>query len=294
MLSDLKRRILERVQGDGLLETPVPGFEIYTTAKPNIEVPTVYNPSICLVLQGRKQALLEGETYVYAVSDFLAISVDLPLIGKVLEASPAKRFLSLKINIDPALMSELVAQIGPRNFSNAATQRGLFIGKLDDALADCVARLTNLMDQPRDIPFLGPIIKREIHYRLLMGEHGPMIAQMTGQGTRQERIAQVIRKMKADISKPIRIETLAEMANMSPSSFHTHFKKMTLMSPLQYYKRLRLTTARHIMLAEGADATSTAYRVGYESPSQFSREYARMFGAPPIRDIEGMRLLSPA
>ncbi len=159
---------------------------------------------------------------------------------------------------------------------------------MDSALSDCVLRLARLLETPQDIALLAPMIKREIHYRLLNGEHGAMIAQLAQSGSHMQRIAAAIRQLKSNFDKPIRVEALADQIGMSVSSFHAHFKAVTAMSPLQYQKRLRLMEARQIMLAEKQDAASTAYRVGYESPSQFSREYARLFGNPPGRDIQRM------
>src|SRR5690606_35838018 len=159
----------------------------------------------------------------------------------------------------------------------------------DDALLDAVLRMTKLLDAPQDIPVLAPMITREIHYRLLNGEHARVISDMAAAGGNLRRIAEAIRVMKADLARSIRIEELAAVAHMSVSSFHHHFKAVTAMSPLQYQKRLRLNHARQILLSGDADAASTAYRVGYESPSQFSREYTRMFGAPPMRDVAGLR-----
>lgn len=156
-------------------------------------------------------------------------------------------------------------------------------------MIDCAIRLTQLLDAPQDIPFLAPMIIREIYYRLLVGEQGEAVRQIATSGSTMQRIAEVIRRIKTDFIKPLQVEDLAEQANMSPSSFHRHFKEVTSMSPLQYQKQLRLLKARHLMLTENVDATNTAYQVGYESPSQFSREYARVFGAPPIRDIERLR-----
>jgi AraC-like DNA-binding protein len=186
-------------------------------------------------------------------------------------------------------MSELIAQSGIDTHSGDKTSRGLFVGKLDEGMIDAVLRLARLLDTPKDIPILAPMLVRELHYRLLSGAHGAAIAQIAVAGSSTHRIAQAIRRMKSDLTLPIRVEALAATVNMSPSSFHQHFKAVTAMSPLQYLKRLRLTEARQIMLSEAADAASTAYRVGYESASQFSREYARMFGAPPIRDVSGLR-----
>ena len=168
--------------------------------------------------------------------------------------------------------------------------RGWFISDAAPPLIDCAIRLTKLLDTPQDIPFLAPMIIREIYYRLLVGEQGEAVRQIATSGSNMQRIAEVSKRLKADFTKPLRVEELAEQANMSPSSFHRHFKAVTSMSPLQYQKQLRLLTARQMLLAENIDATQAAYQVGYESTSQFSREYARMFGASPIKDIERLRV----
>ena len=167
--------------------------------------------------------------------------------------------------------------------------KGLFDSNADAPLLDCALRLTRLLDPPQDIPILAPMIVREIYYRLLIGEQNEAVRQIATSGSNMQRIAEAIQLLKADFTKPMRVETLAEQVNMSSSSFHHHFKAVTSMSLLQYQKQLRLLTARRLMLSENSDATKAAYQVGYESPSQFSREYSRMFGAPPIRDIERLR-----
>jgi AraC-like DNA-binding protein len=167
--------------------------------------------------------------------------------------------------------------------------RGLFVSTADAPLLDCALRLTKLLDTPQDISMLAPMIIREIYYRLLMGEQGESVRQIATSGSNMQRIAEVIKLIKTDFAQPMRVESLAAQARMSPSSFYHHFKEVTSMSPLQYQKQLRLLEARRLMLAENSDATNAAYQVGYESPSQFSREYSRMFGAPPIRDIERLR-----
>ena len=171
----------------------------------------------------------------------------------------------------------------------APTERALFIGSTSDQLTDALLRLARLLDTPQDIPLLAPMVIREIYYRLLNGLHGRRIAQIAINGTNMQRIAHVIQMLKSKFSEPIRVGDLAQMAHMSPSSFHFHFKAVTAMSPLQYQKRLRLLEARRLLLVEGRDAASAAYRVGYESASQFSREYSRMFGAPPISDVTNLR-----
>jgi AraC-like DNA-binding protein len=275
--------------GDGVHATAIRGLHCIKLSAPNLKLPAVYEPSICVILQGSKQVLLEDEIYRYAPPQFLAISVDLPLLGQVLEASATRPYLCLQIQIDARQIAELVAQCNEHSFVRNDAARGLFVGHLDGATQEAVLRLTRLLDTPKDIPILAPMMLREIHYRLLMSEDGAAIAQMAIAGSITYRIGQIIRKMKASLATPVRVEELAALASMSPSSFHQHFKAVTAMSPLQYYKRLRLTEARHILLSENADAASTAYRVGYESTSQFNRDYARMFGAPPIRDVTGMR-----
>jgi AraC-like DNA-binding protein len=276
--------------GDGIHPTAVPGLQCLKISAPNGVTPSVYQPSICIVVQGSKTVLLEGETYRYAPSEYLAVSVDLPLLGQVRDASPKKPYLCLQINLDAHQMSELISQSGDHSgWSQNETSRGLFVGQLDEDMMDAICRLAQLLDTPKDIRALAPVRLREFHYRMLSGTHGATIAQIAIAGSNTQRISQVIRLMKSDLTRAMSVEALASKVHMSPSSFHQHFKAVTAMSPLQYLKRLRLTEARQIMLAEAMDAASTAYRVGYESPSQFNREYARMFGAPPMRDIAGLR-----
>jgi AraC-like DNA-binding protein len=275
--------------GDGVHATSVNGLFCIRLSAPNMKLPSVYQPSICVIAQGAKQVLLDGEIFRYAPPQFLAVSVDLPLLGQVVEASSQRPYLCLQIDIDARQIGELLAQSGDARWSRGETSRGLFIGTMDGATLEAVLRLARLLETPRDIAVLAPLMLREFHYRLLSGAYGPVIAQMAIAGSATHKIGQVIRRIKTHLAAPLSVEELAAIANMSPSSFHQHFKAVTAMSPLQYQKRLRLTEARHILLAENADAASTAYRVGYQSVSQFSREYARMFGAPPIRDIEGIR-----
>ncbi len=275
--------------GEGVHATAINGLFCIRLSAPNMKLPSVYQPSICVIVQGAKQVLLEDEIYRYAPPQFLAVSVDLPLLGQVVEACAERPYLCLQIEIDPRQIGELIAQSGEPEWSRDDTARGLFVGTLDGATQEAVLRLARLLESPRDIPVLAPMMLREFYYRLLSSRYGSVIAQMAIAGSNTHKIGQIIRKIKTHLASPMRVEELAEMANMSLSSFHQHFKAVTAMSPLQYQKRLRLTEARHILLSGNVDAASTAYRVGYQSVSQFSREYARMFGAPPIRDIEGLR-----
>jgi AraC-like DNA-binding protein len=274
---------------EGSNETAIADIRCLKFSELNAKIPEIYTPSICVIVQGSKEVLIEGEIYQYSPSEFLAVSVDLPLIGHVIQASLETPYLCLQILIDPNQMSDLLVQSGRSLMIDNTTSRGIFVGKVNDVTIDAVLRLARLLETPQDIPVLAPMFLREIHYRLLNGEYGPSIAQLAVPGSHVQKIAQVIQHIRTNITQPISIKELAALAHMSVSSLHAHFRAVTAMSPLQYQKRLRLTEARQIMLAEGADATSTAYRVGYESPSQFSREYARMFGAPPMRDIESVR-----
>lgn len=249
----------------------------------------VCEPLLAIVVQGKKEVLLGEETYQYGAGQYLVVSVDLPLSGFVVEATADKPYLGLKLNLDLMQLSEMVAQIRPCSSKKENSVRGLFVSNLNAALLDCAIRLIKLLDTPQDIPMLAPMVIREIHYRLLTGEQCDAVRQIATSGGAMQRVAEAIELIKANFTKPMRIEELAGQVNMSASSFHQHFKQVTSMSPIQYQKRLRLLEARRLMLAGDSDATNAAYQVGYESPSQFSREYSRLFGAPPIRDVERLR-----
>jgi AraC-like DNA-binding protein len=275
--------------GDGIHPTAIAGLHCIRLSERLRQLPVVYNPCVCVIVQGAKRTMLEDEIYAYAPPQFLAVSVDLPLTSQVLEASREAPYLCIVVDIDARLIADLIAQSGDASWTRAETARGLFVGETNAAMLDSVLRLARLLTTPRDIAALAPLAMREFHYRLLSGPHGAAIAQIAIAGSNTHKIGQVIRHIKAQLATAIRVEDLASMANMSASSFHQHFKAVTAMSPLQYQKQLRLTEARQILLAEKSDAASAAYRVGYQSVSQFSREYARMFGAPPIRDVTSLQ-----
>ncbi|MEP0873791.1 AraC family transcriptional regulator [Trichocoleus desertorum AS-A10] len=278
------------VKGDGIHKTTIPHLEFMRESVVSTAMCGVAEPVLGIVVQGRKEALLGEEAYQYGVAQYLVVSVDLPLSGFVVEATPDKPYLGFKLNLDPVQLCDIIAhtQLGPDRKENSV--RGLFISDADAPLINCAIRLTQLLDTPQDIPFLAPMMIREIYYRLLTGEQGEAVRQIATSGSNMQRVAEVIKRIKADFTQSLRVEELAAQANMSPASFHRHFKQVTSMSPLQYQKQLRLLEARRLMLAENADATNAAYQVGYESPSQFSREYSRLFGAPPIKDIERLRI----
>lgn len=278
-------------KGDGLHQTNIAPLEFARESVTGTMLHGVSTPMLAIVVQGKKGAALGEEIYRYGEAQYLVVSVEQPITGFIIEATPDRPYLGFKLDIDPRELCEIIAIQTPAIADKKeASVRGFFVSTANVSLLDCALRLTRLLDTPQDIPILAPMMIREIYYRLLVGEQSEAVRQIATPGSHMQRIATVIQSMKVDFTKPMRVADLAEQASMSPSSFHHHFKQVTSMSPLQYQKQLRLLEARRLMLAENYNAITAADRVGYESPSQFSREYARLFGAPPIQDIE--RLLS--
>jgi AraC-like DNA-binding protein len=286
---EIATRVMRHTEGNGIYPTPIAPLIFVRSDAASTTNYYVDEPTLAIVVQGQKEVLLGEETYAYCVGQYLIVSVDLPLSGCAVKATSDKPFLALKLNLDVMQLCEMIAQMTFSSEKKENSVRGISVSNVDAALIDCALRLTKLLETPQDIPMLAPIAIREIYYRLLVGKQSEAVRQIATSGSNMQRIAEVIKLIKAEFTKPMRIEALARQVGMSTSSFHQHFKQVTSMSPLQYQKQLRLLTARQMMLAENADATSAAYQVGYESPSQFSREYSRMFGAPPIKDIERVR-----
>ncbi len=278
-------------KGDGFHQTDIAPLEFGRESLTGTMLHGVSTPMLAIVVQGKKGAALGEEIYRYGEAQYLVVSVDQPISGFIIEATPDRPYLGFKLDLDPRELCEIIA-IHPTAIADKkeTSVRGFFVSTADVSLLDCALRLTRLLDTPQDIPILAPMMIREIYYRLLIGEQSEAVRQIATSGSNMQRIATVIQSIKVDFTKPMRVADLAEQASMSPSSFHHHFKQVTSMSPLQYQKQLRLLEARRLMLAENYNAITAADRVGYESPSQFSREYARLFGAPPIQDVE--RLLS--
>ena len=248
-------------------------------------------PSIILVVQGEKQMLVGGEAYPYNINRFLVTSLDLPANSQIIEASPDKPCLGLGLKLDFRIIAELIAQGGVPLPEERSSDRGAGIGMgtVTPMLLEPFKRMLDLLDEPNAIPVLVPLIEREIHYRLLMSDQAARLRQIASVGSQGHRVAKAIDWLKVNYMETLRIDDLASHVKMSPSSLHHHFRQLTAMSPLQYQKWLRLNEARRLMLNEDSDAASAAFEVGYESPSQFSREYTRLFGAPPKRDIDGLR-----
>ncbi|MDQ0878629.1 AraC-like DNA-binding protein [Paenibacillus sp. V4I3] len=274
---------------DGVYETVIPSLFFIRYSNVTEPVYRVYKPSLCFIAQGLKEILLAQERFEYGPANYLISSMNLPVIGQVIKASFDAPYLSFKLEFTQSQILEVLndseIQITPKE--NA--KRAMFVGQIELPILDAILRLARLLDNPKDIPYLAPIYTREILYRLLQGQYGVALAQIAMEGSSIYRIRDAIEQIINDCDKPLRIEELAEIASMSISSFHRHFKEVTAMSPIQFQKQLRLQEARRLLLSESADAADVAFRVGYESASQFSREYSRMFGSPPRADIKRLK-----
>ncbi len=272
------------VGGEGSIDTAIGGLYLHRITNPQGPKHAVQTPIFAVIAQGTKRLFVGDDVYEYDPMHYLVSSVDLPTVGKVTLSSPDLPYLGLRIDLDT---KEIGALIGdehlPQGIASDAS-RGLFVARLDVTLLDAVLRLLRLLDSPRDIAIMAPMIKREILYRLLMNGQGALLRQTVLQDSQMNRIAKAIRMMKESFALPLRVEDIARDVHMSTSSLHHHFKVVTAMSPLQYQKNLRLQEARRLILGDDVSVAIAAQTVGYESSSQFSREYSRMFGAPPLRD----------
>jgi AraC-like DNA-binding protein len=293
-LEALRMSIARLTDKGELFTTAVPGLSLYRKDEPTEPITGMYEPSICMVMQGAKRVVLGDETYVYDAHHYLITSVHLPTVVQVIEASPEKPYLGLKLKLDQREISQLMADSNlpaPRAQKSA---RGMATGEVTVQLVTAFQRLLDLLSEESDIPILAPIIQREIIYRLLVGDQGTRLRQIASAGSQSHQIARAIDWLKSNFARPLRIDDIAAQARMSTSTFHHHFRSMTALSPLQFQKQLRLQEARRLMLAEHLDAATAAFQVGYESPSQFSREYNRQFGTPPLRDIAALRQMTSA
>jgi AraC-like DNA-binding protein len=275
-------------KGDQLM-TAIPGLSLFRRDEPTQPTSYMQEPSICLIAQGVKSVLLGDDTYVYDPRHFLITSLDLPTVVEVIKASREKPYLGLRLGLDRREISQLMVESDLPPPRAQQSSRGMTIGDVTLPLLTAFQRLIDLLDEPKDIPILAPIIQREIVYRLLVGDQGVRLRQIASAGSQSYQIARAIDWLKSNFTRPLRIDDLAAHVHMSTSAFHHHFRALTAMSPLQYQKWLRLNEARRLMLTEHLDAAMAAFRVGYESPSQFSREYRHLFGEPSLRDITKLR-----
>ncbi len=278
--------------GAGQFATPVPGLNFFRREEPTQAAACMVEPSVALIVQGAKQALLGDNVYNYDITRFLITSLDLPAMMRIVDASPERPYLGVVMKLDLRVVADIVMQSGMAPPSEPPADSGMMLGETTPAMLTAFTRLLELLDDPESIPVLAPLIQREICYRLLMSDQGARLWQIASVGSQSHRIGRAIDWLKSHYASPLRIDALAAHVQMSASTFHHHFRLLTAMSPLQYQKWLRLNEARRMMLSEHLDASTAAFHVGYESPSQFSREYSRLFGAPPRRDIENLRRLS--
>jgi AraC-like DNA-binding protein len=283
-------KLIELYSGqDGVHQTTIPSLFFISESDVTEPLYGVYKPSFCIIVQGEKEVLLAQERFRYGPADYLVASVDLPVTGQVIKASSDAPYLALKLEFTPSQILDVLSESEFQGEPKKITKRAMFVSKIEPSLLDAVVRLASLLDNPKDIPVLAPIFTKEILYRVLQGPHGGALEQMAIEGNYTYRIRGVIEHIMNNYDRSFRIEELAEIANMSVSSLHRHFKEITAMSPVQFQKQLRLQEARRLLLSESTDAADVAFRVGYESPSQFSREYSRMFGFPPREDINRLR-----
>ncbi|MBE9227988.1 AraC family transcriptional regulator [Phormidium sp. LEGE 05292] len=285
---ELKERIAQAISHEGTIE-PLPGLHFNRSCSPSECVHGVSVPALCAIAQGSKEVLLGNDRYQYDPMHYLLATVELPIVSQILAASKAQPYLSLRLDLDPTLVGSVMVEAGYPSVQKSADVKAIDVSPLDADLLDAVVRLVRLIDCPAEAHVLAPLTKREIIYRLLMGEQGNRLRQIAVLGGYTHHIARAVDRLRKDFNQPLRIESIARELGMSVSGFHHHFKSVTAMSPLQFQKQLRLQEARRLMLGENLDATSAAYRVGYDDASHFNREYKRLFGAPPMRDVERLR-----
>jgi len=288
--NELAQMIEKHAPKMGGSATAIPSLRFFCTTTPSEFLHTLYEPSLCLIAQGSKAVGLGDELFSYDKNAYLIASVHLPARVQIQEASLEKPYLSLQLTFSMDQILEIFKEFDHEEEKGMSQpQCGLYFGENSSLLLDPMLRLVRLLENPKDISILAPMITREILYRIVQDKGGSIIRQFAQNGSLAQRVGQAITMIKEDFAEPLRIDTLAQKIGMSPSSLHYHFKRVTTMSPLQFQKSLRLQEARRLLMVEEMEASNVAFQVGYESPSQFSREYARLFGLPPLRDVKRIR-----
>lgn len=288
-LIDAVMRYTDAQSGESPYPTAVDGLTILRSNRTKPPAHLIFKPALCMVLQGAKWALFGGKRFDYRAGEALVVSLDIPSYGRVAEARPSEPYLGLIIEFDVAVMREVFAGLDVAPKPSGTVDGGWFVAPFDGPIAECALRMVRLLDTPKAIAMLHSGIMRELCYWVLTGPHGGDVAKVVLASDHEEGVVAAIHSLRARFAEPIRIDELAATARMSPSAFHRHFKVLTSMTPLQYQKRLRLLEARSLMITDAANVETAAFAVGYESASQFNREYARMFGAPPRRDFVALR-----
>jgi AraC-like DNA-binding protein len=288
-LVEIVRRYTDMQPGTSPFATTIEGLLILRSDHEKLPSHLIFRPALCVVVQGAKWTTFGDQRFDYGPGQALVVSVEMPAFSKITQASPSEPYLGLVIEFDLKMMSEVLEQLSTPPKIADHVERGVFVTNFDGPLADCVLRMLRLLDTPDAIPVIRPLIMREICYWLLTGPHGGEVAKLVLASSHTHRVVSAIHTLRHQFKEAVRIEDLAAIAQLSPSAFHRQFKALTSMTPLQYQKQLRLLEARHLLVAGAANVETAAFQVGYESPSQFSREYVRMFGAPPRRDIAALR-----
>ncbi len=284
--AELASLIFANARHDGAHATPISGLHLYRESAPTVPSQCVQTPALAVVAQGTKELRLGSKSYAYDCHQYLVVSLDLPMAVSVTKATRAKPYLGLRFDLDLSQLPSFEAKIPRRRHSN---YEGLFLSRMTTDLLDPLIRLLRLIAHPQDIPIIAPLLQREVLYRLTQSEQGEYLRRVADIDSERNRIARAISWLQANFTRPFSIGALADAAHMSSSGLHHHFKAITKMSPLTFQKHLRLQEARRLMLAHSLDAATAAYQVGYGSPSQFSREYKRLFGTPPSYDIQRTR-----
>ncbi len=285
---ELVERMSRAITADGETQ-PIHGVRLARSSKIREPVYGVSEPTFCVIAQGSKEVYLGEKRHQYDPYSYLLATAELPIVSRLLEASPAQPYLGLRLHLDAALVGAVMVEIGQLPPRSSGDVKAIEVSPLDSSLLDATLRLVRLLDSPTEARLLLPLITREIIYRLLMGEQGHRLRRMTVLGGHTHRIAQAVEKICREYSQPLHIEEMARQVGMSVSAFHHHFKAVTALTPLQFQKQLRLQEARRLMIGEALDAATAGYRVGYDDASHFTREYKRLFGVPPMRDVERLR-----
>lgn len=285
--NELVRLLTQRFTTPGIYETAIAPLHVIRFDAPSELIHTVHKPALCLIVQGQKEIGLGDDRYLYDPLSYLVVSVTLPVSGRVLIASPEAPYLCIRVDFEVTEIAQVIADAPPMGVPDEP-ELGLFLEKVDVPLLETILRLVRLLETPKDIGMLAPLALRELHYRLLRGVHGSRLYELALGDSLTRRVTRAIDWLNSHYTQPLRIDELARVANVG-STLHHRFKAVTAMSPLQYQKQLRLQEARRLIFGEGLDVASACYRVGYESPSQFSREYSRQFGYPPSKDTRRAR-----
>lgn len=289
MRSELAEKIADRAKGEGDTSTKIAGLQLYRRSEPSPCNSAAYEPSLVVFVQGQKRIAVGKTTYVCDGSNFLLTSVDLPVVSQVTKASKEEPLLGLLLRFEMPTVREILSQHEFHLQEESGDARGMAVGVTSAELLDACIRLVDLLDTPEDIPFMSDLVQREIIFRLLRSPQGRNLRAIATLGEQTNRTAKAVEWLRMNYARPLRVEELASMARMGVSTLHHQFRSLTAMSPLQYQKQLRLHVARERMLNGGLDAASAAFEVGYESASQFNREYSRFFGMPPMRDVKARR-----